>query len=112
MIKIESNNDNLSKSKNSSISQSQISSDNPILTQLLELGYDSIYSRRIIHYFHPQNIEDALEFLSMQNGIIQHHFIQDRNINNIRTCYACGELKENHLYYNNNINCSNPFFQR
>ena len=69
------NNENLSKSKNSSLSQSQISSDNPILIQLIEFGYDPTYSRRIIHYFHPQNIDDALEYLSIQNKIIQHHFI-------------------------------------
>ena len=98
------NNENLSKSKNSSLSQSQISSDNPILIQLIEFGYDPIYSRRIIQYFHPHNIDDALEYLSTQNEIIQHHFIQDRDINNINTCYVCGELKENHLYYNKNIN--------
>ena len=101
------NNENLSKSylsnndegnnnenikKNLSIFQSQLSPDNPILIQLIEFGYNPIYSRRIIQYFHPQNFEDALEYFLTENDIIQHHFIQDRDINLI-TCYVCGELK-------------------
>ena len=106
-----SNNEKLSKSKNSSLFQSQISLDNPILIQLIEIGYNPIYSRRIIYYFHPQNIDDALEYLSTKNGIIQHHVIQDRDINNINTCYACGELKINHLDYNININNNNNYLK-
>ena len=48
--------------------------------------------------------------MDIENGIIQHHFIQDRNISN-QMCYICGESKEKHLKekelkenINNNIN--------
>ena len=108
----ERNNNDENIKINLSIFQSQLSPDNPILIQLIEFGYNSIYSRRIIQYFHPLNIEDALEYLSIQNGIIQHHFIQDRDINNINICYACGELKENHLDYINNNNVNSYFIKK
>ena len=104
-IKLESNNminDNRinsirNNSQNNSLNLSQ-SLNNPILIQLIDFGYDPIYSKRIIHYFHPLNVEEAIDYLNINQGIIQHRFIKDRNINNI-TCYVCGEKKETHLGY-------------
>ena len=84
-------------SQNNSLNLSQ-SLNNPILIQLIDFGYDPIYSKRIIHYFHPLNIEEAIDYLNFNQGIIQHRFIKDRNINNI-TCYVCGEKKEIHMDY-------------
>ena len=52
----ERNNNDENIKINLSIFQSQLSPDNPILIQLIEFGYNSIYSRRIIQYFHPLNI--------------------------------------------------------
>ena len=70
---------------------------NPIVIQLIEFGYDKIYSRRVFHYFHPDDLEEALNYMAIDNGIIQHRFIKDnRNINN-KLCYICGESDENHL---------------
>ena len=83
--------------QNNSLNLSQ-SLNNPILIQLIEFGYDPIYSKRIIQYFHPLNIEEALDYLNFNQGVVQHRFIKDRNINNI-TCYICGERKEIHLGY-------------
>jgi len=71
---------------------------NPILIQLLAFGYDPIYSKRIIEYFHPNRIEEALNYLSIDQGVIQHRYIKNKNINNI-TCYICGKRKEIHLDY-------------
>ena len=94
------NKSNISKSdenNNSKILNSSIN-DNPIRTQLIEFGYNKIYSKRIIQYFHPNNIEEALDYFSENQGIIQHRFIKDRNANN-SICYICGEKKEIHLDY-------------
>ena len=92
---------------NNSIFASQIQPDNPILVQLIEFGYNPLYSKRIIQLLHPRDIEEAIEYFSINNKIIQHHFIRDRNQNNIR-CYICGGIKEKHLGYipenNNEIN--------
>ena len=74
------NDENYSKILDTSINN------NPILNQLIQ-------------YFHPQDIEEALDYYSKIQGIIQHRFIQDRNINK-NICYVCGEKKEMHLSFN------------
>ena len=102
---IENNNNSLRSSninnennfQNNSLNISQLLN-NPILIQLIDFGFDPIYSKRIIQYFHPLNVEEALDYLNFNQGIIQHRFIKDRNINNI-TCYVCGEKKEIHIDY-------------
>ena len=90
-----------------SIYASAIAEINPIVMQLKELGYNNIYSRRVFHYLHPEDLEEALNYMSIENGIIQHRFIKDRrNISN-NMCYICGEsesihLKELNISTNNN----------
>ena len=91
---IDNNNEFIPKNNDISLNQSIIN--NSIFNQLIELGYDSIFSKRIIQYFHPQNMQEALDYLSKENKIIQHHFIQNRDKND-NQCYICGEQKEIHL---------------
>ena len=105
-------NNNESNNFNEITSEENLSQiNNPILDQLIEFGYNPLYSKRIIQYFHPRDIEEALDYLSINQGIIHHRFIKDRNINNI-ACYICGEKKEIHLDYipenvSGNVNSSN-----
>ena len=86
-----------------------IAEESPIVMQLEELGYDNIYSRRVFYYLHPENLEEALNYMAIENGIIQHRFIQGRNNSN-NICYICGEIRGRHmneineLSENNNIN--------
>ena len=81
---------NISSSYNSAFN-------NPIVAQLIEFGFNPIYSSRIFLYYHPRTIEEALDYLDINNGIIQHLFIQEKvNINN-EICFLCGEKKEIHL---------------
>jgi len=70
--------------------------DNPLVIQLIELGTESKYAQRIYQFLHPNDIDEALDYLSSINGIIQHDFIHDRNINN-KNCYLCGEEPGKHL---------------
>ena len=80
---------------------------NPIVIQLQEFGYNKIYSRRVFYYLHPDDLEEALNYMSIENGIIQHRFVQDRNSSN-KLCYICGEPEEIHLKeLNANINNNN-----
>jgi len=81
---------------------------NQIVIQLQEFGYDKIYSRRVFYYLHPEDLEEALNYMAIENGIIQHRFVPDRNNSN-KLCYICGEAEEIHLKelktnLNNNIN--------
>ena len=72
----------------------------PIVVKLIDIGVEPIYSRRIFQYYHPQNYGEALEYLIMHKGIVQHHFVQDRHDIYSSICYLCGENKKNHLGYN------------
>jgi hypothetical protein len=82
-------NNDISLSRNSIIN-------NEIVNQLIEFGYQQIYSKRIFQFFHPNNIEEALNYLLIEDGKIQHNFIKDRN-NMENQCYLCGEDKNIHL---------------
>ena len=87
---------NHSNMNDDDISFSEI--DNPIINRLLEFGYNYKLSKKLITYLNPPNIEQAIEYLSEENGIIQHHFIQDIKDNNI--CTICGKIRELHLRRN------------
>ena len=78
----EENNININEINNinrRSLFQSVIAEANPIVIQLIEFGYNPIYSRRVFHYLHPEDLEEALNYMSVDNGIIQHHFLQNNN---------------------------------
>ena len=80
---------------------------NPIVIQLQEFGYDSVYSRRVFYYLHPVDFEEALNYMAKENGIIQHRFVHNRNLIN-NTCYICGEERDIHLKeLNISINVNN-----
>ena len=99
------NNNINNENNNNSILNNNINSsynaamNNEIVLQLIELGYNSLYSTRIFIYYHPQNIDEALNYLNIDNGIIQHHFVQERENLSSDICFLCGESKEIHLGY-------------
>ena len=91
----------VAKKNNYNLSKSKLVETNSIVVQLIELGYDKIYSRRVFYYLHPEDIEEALNYMDIENGIIQHRFIKDRNNSN-NICYICGEGEKKHLKELNN----------
>ena len=102
------NNENINHSNNNISFSYNAAINNPITVQLIQFGFNPIYSYRVFSYFHPQNFEEALDYLLTNNGIVQHHFVQDRgNLENY-LCYICGEEREIHLgYIPGNININN-----
>ena len=100
-----SNNDNMQIGVNNetrkNILSSRLVETNPIVVQLQNFGYNKIYSRRVFYYLHPEDLEEALNYMAIENGIIQHRFIQDRNNSN-NLCYICGEQQKIHLNELNN----------
>jgi len=70
---------------------------NEIISQLIEFGYSSLYSKRIFQYYHPNDVQEAIDYLSFEDGKIQHVFVPDRNNNENNICYLCGEQKDIHL---------------
>ena len=70
---------------------------NPLVMQLKEMGFDNIYSRRVFHYLHPEDLEEVLNFMPIENGIIQHRFVKNRRETLRNLCYICDEEKDIHL---------------
>ena len=68
---------------------------NPIMNVLLEFGYEYKFSKKLISYLNPRSVEQAIEYLSVENGIIQHFFIED--LNNENKCKICEKTREEHL---------------
>ena len=108
---IDNNSDSLQNNKINVSNNSLDNVNNPIISQLIELGYNPLYSKRIFFYNHPSSVEDALDYFAFQNGIIQHHFVQDRNSPNSNICYVCGELENIHLNFNQINNNNNNIHQ-
>jgi hypothetical protein len=90
------NNDNNNNENDNIFLSTNTVINNPIVATLIEFGYEPTYSKRIFIYLHPTNIEEAIEYLSIENGMIQHNFVQDRNIE-INLCYVCGQEKNIHI---------------
>ena len=63
------------------------------------MGYDKISIKRLLAYYHPRNIDKALNYFSKENGKIQHHFIEDQKSKDNKLCFICKESKEVHLGY-------------
>ena len=104
-----SNNDNIELKSNKdskkdiNIKSSNNTEINPIISQLKELGYNDIYSRRVFHYFHPIDLNEALNYMSIESGVVQHQFIYGRNKSN-NLCYICNNSEKKYLKYQNNNN--------
>ena len=66
----------------------------PIIEQLVEIGYNKIYSKRLVAFYHPHNIDEALNYFLKEGGIIQHFYIEDKDSLENKICFLCGEKKE------------------
>ena len=67
----------------------------PIYINLIEFGYSEKCSKNLISCLRPNNLDQALEYLSEINGKIQHYYIDDLKSEN-GLCYICGRLKDEH----------------
>ena len=99
-----SNNKNIEEEEKNSVNLSQsISLNNSILNQLIDLGINQTYAKRIFKYYHPLDLYEALDYFYSNDGIIQHRFIENEKKSG-NDCYLCGEKKEIHLGYKPNDN--------
>ena len=110
------NNNNISNNNELNLSTYSINN-NPIVSDLVKLGYNYLYSKRLVSYFHPNNLDTALDYLNEVNGKIQHYFV--KNLSNPE-CFICGKLLKDHITNpneqdsnilienNNENNLSNP----
>ena len=65
---------------------------------LEKLGYEPSLIKKIYAFLRPNSIEQAIGFMSMEDGIYQHNFYgNDKNKDN--NCYICGEPPFCHINY-------------
>ena len=77
----------------------------PMVEQLTEMGYDKISVKRLLAYYHPRTIDEALNYFLKEDGKFQHYFIEDQKGKDNKLCFICQEKKEIHLgYIPDNIN--------
>ena len=70
------------------------------MNTLLSMGYDQKMIRKIYIFLKPKDINEALDYLSKQNGIYHHDFMESHGQNN--TCFICGDIPANHINYDLN----------
>ena len=65
-------------------------------TQLSEMGFNKNIIRKVYLILKPRNLDQAIEFMSEQNNIIQHKFYKC-SFSDSELCFICGLPKQNHI---------------
>ena len=72
------------------------------MTTILSMGYDEKMIRKVYIFLKPNDINEALDYLSQQDGIYHHDFMERHGQKN--KCFICGESPKNHINYEPNEN--------
>lgn len=64
---------------------------------ILSMGYDEKMIRKVYIILKPSDINEALDFLSQQDGIYHHDFMETHGKQN--QCFICGNPPQNHINY-------------
>ena len=62
------------------------------------MGYDSNMIKKVYAFLKPINLEQAINYMTEDNGIYFHNFFKDYK-HKKKTCYICGKLPQNHSDY-------------
>ena len=60
------------------------------------MGYNSTMIKKVYAFLKPNSIEQAINYMTEENGIYHHNFFKDYK-HKKKTCYICGKSKENHI---------------
>ena len=70
---------------------------------LQDMGYKPIIIKKVYAFLRPNSLEEAITFMTEENGIYYHNFFKDYK-HNKKTCYICNQPKEKHSdYFENDI---------
>ena len=64
---------------------------------ILSMGYDEKMIRKVYTILKPSEINEALDFLSQENGIYHHDFMETHG--KVDQCFICGQPPQNHINY-------------
>ena len=67
------------------------------LNSLVEMGYDAKMAKKIFILLKPKDINEAIDFLTQENGIYQHDFMERHGKKDI--CFICGESAKRHINF-------------
>jgi len=88
------NNENQSISKISNFSNDSKYKLN--LNTLMEMGFSKNLIKKIHYFFKPRTLEEAIDLMSSENGLINHDFFPNTKIDP-NFCYICGGKKKLHI---------------
>ena len=72
---------------------------------LIEMGFNEGEVNKVYLFLKPRNINEAIEYMTEINGIIQHDYYN--NSENENQCFICKKEREHHIhYYEDNIDYS------
>ena len=64
---------------------------------ILSMGYDEKIIRKVYIFLKPNELNEALDYLSQQDGIYHHDFMERYGQKN--NCFICGQPPQNHINY-------------
>ena len=67
------------------------------LELVVSMGYEEKMVKKVYILLKPNDINEAIDFLTKENGIYQHDFMKRYGKNDI--CFICGESAKNHINY-------------
>ena len=67
------------------------------LDVLKEMGYDQKMAKKVYILLKPKDINEAIDYLSIENGLYHHDFMERHGKKDI--CFICGESEKNHINY-------------
>ena len=76
---------------------------------ILSMGYDIKMIRKVYIFLKPNDINEALDYLSQQDGIYHHDFMERHGQKN--KCFICGAPPANHINYEPPQRKSNPIIE-
>ena len=75
---------------------------------LIEMGFNEVEVNKVYLFLKPRNINEAIEYMTEINGIIQHDYYS--NTDNDNQCFICKKDREHHInYYEDSIEISENF---
>ena len=92
------------ESLNSSLDESRYSNLIPLdykddIANLILMGFDKKFIKKIYAFLHPDSLEQAIIYMTEENGFYLHNFYQNTKHKNLNTCYICGEPRNKHMDY-------------
>ena len=89
---------------NSSLDESRYSNLIPVdykddIANLIMMGFDKKFIQKVYAFLHPESLEQAIIYMTEENGFYLHNYYQNTKHKNLNTCYICGEPRNKHMDY-------------